>query len=75
METNEKQQSAVWRDLFEPGWREREATRVAKFLDAVPVQKKCQRPGCMAPAISCAAGEATHDECPHWTAPWAHSAA
>lgn len=62
----DKQQASVWRDIIEPGWREREAERVAKILAAVPVIKRCQRIGCMAPEITCAAGEATHAECPHF---------
>ena len=35
----QKQQSSVWRDLFEPGWREREAARVAKFMAAIPLRE------------------------------------
>lgn len=62
----EKQQASVWRDLIEPGWREREVERVAKFLAAVPVRQSCRRIGCMAPEISCAAGEASHAECQHF---------
>ena len=64
--TQEKQQSSVWRDLFDPGWREREVERQAKFLAAVPVRQTCRRIGCLAPEISCAAGEATHAECPQF---------
>lgn len=62
----EKQQASVWRDLVEPGWRERETERVAKFMAAVPVRQRCQRIGCMAPEITCAAGEATPAECRHF---------
>lgn len=35
-----KQQAIVWRDLFDPGWREREAERLKPFLDAIPVMEK-----------------------------------
>jgi hypothetical protein len=62
----EKQQASLWRDLIEPGWREREAELVEKFLAAVPVRQQCQRIGCMAPEITCAAGEATPAECLHF---------
>lgn len=37
---HQKQQSNVWRDLFEPGWRERETAQIAKFLAAIPVREK-----------------------------------
>lgn len=66
---SEKPQASVWRDLIEPGWREREAERVAKFLAAVPVRFNCKRVGCMAPEITCAAGEASPAECPHFANP------
>jgi len=69
MTVAEKQQASVWRDLIEPGWREREAEREAKFLAAVPVRFPCRRIGCMAPEISCSAGEATHAECPNFAKP------
>jgi len=69
MTVAEQQQASVWRDLFDPGWREREAERDAKFLAAVPVRQVCRRIGCMAPEISCSAGEATHAECSHFTKP------
>lgn len=35
----QKTQASCWRDLYEPGWREREAERVQKFLDAIPVRE------------------------------------
>lgn len=66
---SEKKQASVWRDLIEPGWREREAERAAKLLAAVPVRFPCKRGGCMAPEITCAAGEASPGECPHFPIP------
>jgi hypothetical protein len=42
---HQKQQASVWRDLVEPGWREREAERVQKFLDAIPVREPLARIG------------------------------
>ena len=62
----EKRQASVWRDLIEPGWREREAEHVAKILSVVPVRFRCTRIGCMAPDIGCAAGEASPGECQHF---------
>lgn len=48
MTVAEKQQASVWRDLIEPGWREREAERIAKFLAAVPMRqaKPCEWTNC-----------------------------
>lgn len=43
MTVAEKQQAYCWRDLIEPGWREREAERIAKFLAAVPVYQPGRR--------------------------------
>lgn len=39
---NEKQQSSLWKDVFDPGWREREAAHAAKFLAVVPVKSETQ---------------------------------
>ena len=32
--------SEMYRDLFDPGWREREAETHRKLLEAVPLRKK-----------------------------------
>ena len=48
----EKHQSSMWRDLFEPGWREREAQSAAKLLAAVPLLQPSRRIGSMAPEMS-----------------------
>lgn len=34
-----KQQSEMYRDLFDPGWREREAETLRKLMDAIPKRK------------------------------------
>jgi hypothetical protein len=39
---------------------------LAAIEAAVPVRQRCQRIGCMAPEITCAVGQATHAECPHF---------
>ena len=41
-----KEQSCVWRDLFDPGWREREEERLARFLDAIPLRKRVECDEC-----------------------------
>jgi hypothetical protein len=35
---NAGQPSTVWRDLNEPGWREKEAAHAKMFADAIPVK-------------------------------------
>jgi len=37
--------SETARDLTEPGWREREAERDRKFLDAIPIREPIARIG------------------------------
>ena len=41
----QKTEATFWRDLNEPGWREREAARVQTFLDAIPVREPLVRIG------------------------------
>jgi hypothetical protein len=37
-----KEQSDLYRDLTNPGWRERDAEHTRKFLDAIPERKRCK---------------------------------
>ena len=54
MSMTEKQQATVWRDIYEPGWREREAEHAAKFLTAVPVKPgNCAVRGQVEPRAMC----------------------
>ena len=48
-----KVQSAVWRDIFDPGWREREAALVAKFLALIPERCGCQPGTCQSKPDGC----------------------
>ena len=48
-----KVQSAVWRDIFDPGWREREAAFVAKFLALIPERCGCKFGTCQSRPEGC----------------------
>ena len=52
---SEKQQSAVWRDLFDPGWREREAEQHAKLMAAFEARPRptCAVRGMIQPRAMC----------------------
>jgi len=48
-----KVQSEFLRDLFDPGWREREAEIVAKFLAFIPMRCGCKLGTCESKSEGC----------------------